>query len=242
MAIALNIEFSYGQDDQSADNFDKAKSSSDEAISLIDSLKGSSLLESVVEGMNFSFPILNQSVNNTDNNNNTSESLDSIQSSFAPNQTDVNITNIYQNNKNTTLAEKELNNHNFNSSMKNMESIMIMPYPMTISSNDYIPLYSSKPSKIYEGNILTKLPCNSTKPLLQIVGSFDDNKAYPLDLDLLHNSSKSIDMCMYQSIISDNMTNLHEYPTNLYLYNPLDTSIEIPTTTSIFIGIHKIID
>ena len=56
----------FGQMEQASNNFDKAKSSSDEAISLIDSLKGSSLLDSVVEGMqNFSFPIANQSDNKT---------------------------------------------------------------------------------------------------------------------------------------------------------------------------------
>jgi len=66
-----------GQLEQTSNNFDKAKSSSDEAISLIDSLKGSSLLDSVVEGMqNFSFPIANQSDNNVSDNE-ISQTLDS---------------------------------------------------------------------------------------------------------------------------------------------------------------------
>jgi hypothetical protein len=49
-------------------------------------------------------------------------------------------------------------------------------------------------------------------------------------------------MCMYQSIIPDDLSNLlySHTLTNIYLYNPLDFPIDVPTTTSIFIGIHKL--
>ena len=50
----------------SENNLDRAKSSSDEVLSLIDSLKGSSLIDSVVGGMeNFTLTGINQS-NNTE--------------------------------------------------------------------------------------------------------------------------------------------------------------------------------
>ncbi len=60
------IDYSFGQMNGSENNLDRAKSSSDEVLSLIDSLKGSSLIDSVVGGMeNFTLTGINQS-NNTE--------------------------------------------------------------------------------------------------------------------------------------------------------------------------------
>lgn len=239
----------FGQMEQTSNNFDKAKSSSDEAISLIDSLKGSSLLDSVVEGMqNFSFAIANQSDNN---DNEISQTLDSALNYLGPNNTALNITTVSPDKNNTTISDNNNNltsddnitsNNNSNNNIENMQSMMILPYPMTISSKDYIPLYSSMPLKILNGNILAKLPCNSTNPLLQIVGTSADNNVFPIQMNLVSNFSKLGSMCMYQSIIPNDLSNLlySHTITNIYLYNPLDFSFEVPTTTSIFIGIHKL--
>jgi len=241
----------FGQMEQTSDNFDKAKSSSDEAISLIDSLKGSSLLDSVVEGMqNFSFPITNQSGNN-DNDNEISQTLDSALNYLGPNNTTLNITavspdknniTISANNNNLTNDDNITSNNNSNNIIENMQSMMILPYPMTISSKDHIPLYSSMPLKILNGNILAKLPCNSTNPLLQIVGTSADNKVFPIQMNIVSNFSKLGSMCMYQSLIPNDLSDLlySHTITNIYLYNPLNLSLEVPTTTSIFIGIHKL--
>ena len=239
----------FGQMEQTSNNFDKAKSSSDEAISLIDSLKGSSLLDSVVEGMqNFSFAIANQSDNN---DNEISQTLDSALNYLGPNNTALNITTVSPDKNNITISDNNNNltsddnitsNNNSNNNIENMQSMMILPYPMTISSKDYIPLYSSMPLKILNGNILAKLPCNSTNPLLQIVGTSADNNVFPIQMNLVSNFSKLGSMCMYQSIIPNDLSNLlySHTITNIYLYNPLDFSIEVPTTTSIFVGIHKL--
>jgi len=239
----------FGQMEQTSNNFDKAKSSSDEAISLIDSLKGSSLLDSVVEGMqNFSFAIANQSDNN---DNEISQTLDSALNYLGPNNTALNITTVSPDKNNITISDNNNNltsddnitsNNNSNNNIENMQSMMILPYPMTISSKDYIPLYSSMPLKILNGNILAKLPCNSTNPLLQIVGTSADNNVFPIQMNLVSNFSKLGSMCMYQSIIPNDLSNLlySHTITNIYLYNPLDFSLEVPTTTSIFIGIHKL--
>ena len=241
----------FGQMEQTSNNFDKAKSSSDEAISLIDSLKGSSLLDSVVEGMqNFSFPIANQSDNN-DNDNEISQTLDSALNYLGPNNTTLNITTVSPDKNNITISDNNNNltnddnitsNNNSNNNIENMQSMMILPYPMTISSKDYIPLYSSMPLKILNGNILAKLPCNSTNPLLQIVGTSADNKVFPIQMNIVSNFSKLGSMCMYQSLIPNDLSNLlySHTITNIYLYNPLNLSLEVPTTTSIFIGIHKL--
>ena len=236
----------FGQMEQTSNNFDKAKSSSDEAISLIDSLKGSSLLDSVVEGMqNFSFPIANQSDNN--DNDEISQTLDSALNYLGPNNTTLNITTVSPDRNNITISDNNNNltnddNITSNNNIENMQSMMILPYPMTISSKDYIPLYSSMPLKILNGNILAKLPCNSTNPLLQIVGTSADNNVFPIQMNLVSNFSKLGSMCMYQSLIPNDLSNLlySHTITNIYLYNPLDFSLEVPTTTSIFIGIHKL--
>ena len=63
------MDYSFGQDNESENTFDVAKSSSDEALSLMDSLKGSSLVNSVTGGIeNFSLPAINQSNDNGANN------------------------------------------------------------------------------------------------------------------------------------------------------------------------------
>jgi len=251
-----NID-AFGQMEQTSNNFDKAKSSSDEAISLIDSLKGSSLLDSVVEGMqNFSFPIANQSDNNN-NDNEISQTLDSALNYLGQNSTTLNITAVSPDKNNITTSDNNNNltnnltnddnitsysDSNSNKNIENMQSMTILPYPMTISSKDYIPLYSSMPLKILNGNILAKLPCNSTNPLLQIVGTSADNNVFPIHMNLVSNFSKLGSMCMYQSLIPNDLSNLlySHTITNIYLYNPLDFSLEVPTTTSIFIGIHRL--
>ena len=241
----------FGQIEQTSNIFDKAKSSSDEAVSLIDSLKGSSLLDSVVESMqNFSFPIANRSDNN-DTDNVISQTLDSASNYLGPNNTTLNITTVSPDKNNLTISYNNNNltndnnitsNNSSNNNIENMQSMTILPYPMTISAKDYIPLYSSMPLKILNGNILAKLPCNSTDPLLQIVGTSADNNVFPIQMNLVSNFSKLGSMCMYQSLIPNDLSNLlYSYAiTNIYLYNPLDFSLEVPTTTSIFIGIHKL--
>lgn len=240
----------FGQMEQTSNIFDKAKSSSDEAISLIDSLKGSSLLDSVVESMqNFSFSTANKSDNN-DTDNVISQTLDSASNYLRPNNTTLNITTVSPDKDNITISSdnNNLTNddnitsiNNSNNKLENMQSIMILPYPMTIASKDHIPLYSSVPLKISNGNILAKLPCNSTDPLLQIVGTSADHNVFPIQMNMVSNFSKLGSMCMYQSLIPNDLSNLlySHTITNIYLYNPLDFSIEVPTTTSIFIGIHK---
>ena len=241
----------FGQMEQTSNIFDKAKSSSDEAVSLIDSLKGSSLLDSVVESMqNFSFPIANKSDNN-DTDNVILQTLDSASNYLGPNSTTLNITTVSPDKDNITNSSdnNNLTNdnditsiNNSNNKLENMQSIMILPYPMTIASKDHIPLYSSVPLKILNGNILAKLPCNSTDPLLQIVGTSADNNVFPIQMNIVSNFSKLGSMCMYQSLIPNDLSNLlySHTITNIYLYNPLDFSLEVPTTTSIFIGIHKL--
>jgi hypothetical protein len=228
---------SFSQVNDSGNNIDKAKLSSDEAISLIDSLKGSSLLDSVTSGMgNFSLSGVNKS--------NITEpkimSNDSVKNSSI-NVVDKNVTTGKIQDK--TPAQQNSSNDLTKGNSEFIQPLLVLPYPMSIQSKDYIPLYSSMPSKISNGTILTKLPCDkNSKPTLQIVGSSADNNIFPLNLDLISNLSKADSMCMYKSVFPEDLANpLYSHTlTNIYLYNSLDAAVEVPTTTSIFIGIHKL--
>ncbi len=232
------VGYSFGQINNTDNTFNKAKLSSDRALSIIDSLKGSSLLDSVVGGMdNFSSSNINKS-NNADvkigllNGSAKNSSLIVIDRNATMNDT-----------HNSTLPALKSDNNIIKSNRENMQSLLILPHPMSVQSKDYIPLYSSMPSKISNGTILTKLPCdNNNKPILQIVGSSADNNIFPIHLNLIPNLSRSGSMCMYKSIFPDDLSNslYSRTLTNLYLYNTLAISVEVPTTTSIFIGIDKL--
>lgn len=229
------VERSFGQIGNSSTSFNKAKLSSDQAISLIDSMKGSSLLDSVIGGMG-NFSSANNASNNTTmvgliDNSTKNGSLFVINNGTSPK------------NHSKLLSLPSSSNDNIHSNDINMQPLLVLPYPMSIQSKDYIPLYSSMPSKISNGTILTKLPCdNNSKPILQIVGSSSDNNIFPLNLLLIPNLSKAGSMCMYKSVFPDDFSNaLYSHTlTNIYLYNTMNTPLEVPTTTTIFIGIHKL--
>ncbi|MBA3977502.1 MAG: hypothetical protein H0X50_04810 [Nitrosopumilus sp.] len=240
----------------SENNFDRAKSSSDEVLSLIDSLKGSSLIDSVVGGMeNFTLTGINQSndtggemenftLTGINQSNDTGGEMGLFSDSADYNPTvgiDQNVTNNGVNNRTTLMIKTSTNQ--VNSNLENVHSSLVLPYPMSIQSKDYVPLYSSLPLKISNGTVLAKLPCDDdTKSLLQIVGSSADNAVFSINLNLIPTLSTPGSMCMYQSVIPNDLSNLlySQTLTSIYLYNSLNIPIEVPTTTSIFIGIHKL--
>ena len=232
------VGYALSQVNNSSDNIDKAKSSSDQAISLIDSLKGSSLLSSVTNEMgNFSMSGANKS--------NTTNAKIALSNDSAKNDSlvviDKHVTADKNHSKTSTIPNT--NNVITKGNAETVQPLLVLPYPMSIQSKDYIPLYSSMPSKISNGTVLTKLPCDkNNKPILQIVGSSADNNIFPLNLDLISNLSKTGSMCMYKSVFPEDLSNpLYSHTlTNIYLHNTLNTVVEVPTTTSIFIGIHKL--
>jgi len=269
------LDDSFGQNGESGTNgesentFDMAKSSSDEALSLIDSLKGSSLVNSVTGGIeNFSLSSTNQSNNNDVNNglldNSSSSRYGYLIGGIDQNSSKADLQNktiplpilepssqnktiplpiLEPSSQNITIPMMKVGDTPMKSNTENVQSLLVLPYPMSIQSKDYVPLYSSMPMKISNGTILAKLPCDANnKPVLYIVGSSADNSVFPINLNLISNLSKPGSMCMYNSIVPDNLSNLLYSHTliNIYLYNSLDIPVEVPTTTSIFIGIHKL--
>jgi hypothetical protein len=249
------MDYSFGQNDESEDTLDMAKLSSDEALSLIDSLKGSSLVNSVTGGIeNFSLSAINQSNNNDVNDGSLNDSSSSrygyLIGGIDQNSSEVDSLNktiplpiLESDSLNKTIPMVKVDDTPAKSNTENMQSLLVLPYPMSIQSKDYVPLYSSMPMKISNGTILAKLPCDgNNKPVLYIVGSSADNNVFPINLNLISNLSKPGSMCMYNSIVPDNLSNLLYSHTlvNIYLYNSLDIPVEVPTTTSVFIGIHKL--
>ena len=263
------MDYSFGQNDESEDTLDMAKLSSDEALSLIDSLKGSSLVNSVTGGIeNFSLSAINQSNNNDVNDGSLNDSSSSrygyLIGGIDQNSSEVDSLNktiplpilesdslnktiplpiLESDSLNKTITMVKVDDIPAKSNTENMQSLLVLPYPMSIQSKDYVPLYSSMPMKISNGTILAKLPCDgNNKPVLYIVGSSADNNVFPINLNLISNLSKPGSMCMYNSIVPDNLSNLLYSHTlvNIYLYNSLDIPVEVPTTTSVFIGIHKL--
>lgn len=229
----------YGQSENS-NSFDKAKSSSDEALSIIDSLKGSSFLNSMMgEMQNFSVPISN---NSNSISNNEQKLFNNYTMSTNMQDKNLNNTSLTKSDGSATNNLTETTN-NLQSALTSMQSVHILPYPMSILAGDYVPLFSSSPSKIISGNILTKLPCTAEKPELQIIGTSSDGNVLPITLHTLNNFSlPGSGMCMYQSLIPDDLSNVlySKTMTSIYLKNPSNFTIEVPSTTSIFIGIHKI--
>ena len=249
------MDYSFGQNGESENTFDMAKSSSDEALSLMDSLKGSSLVNSVTGGIeNFSLSAINQSNNNDINSGllgNSSSSkygyliggIDQNSSKADSQNKTIPLPILEPDSQNKTIPMMKVGDIPIKSNTENIQSLLVLPYPMSIQSKDYVPLYSSMPMKISNGTILAKLPCDANnKPVLYIVGSSADNSVFPINLNLISNLSKPGSMCMYNSIVPDNLSNLLYSHTliNIYLYNSLDIPVEVPTTTSIFIGIHKL--
>lgn len=227
------VSYSFGQNNTSYNNADRAKISSDQALSIIDSLKGSSLLDSVVGGMEKFSVSGNKNPTNTDvkvgvlNDSAKNSSLIVIDRNVTPHDTH-------------NVSPMSINDHSISNDVKNIQSLLVLPHPMSIQSKDYIPLYSSMPLKISNGTILAKLPCDiNNKSVLQIMGSSADNNIFPIHLNLIPILSHSGNMCMYKSIFPDDLSNslYSRSLTNIYLYNTLNMTLEVPNTTSIFIGI-----
>ncbi len=227
------VSYSFGQNNTSYNNADRAKISSDQALSIIDSLKGSSLLDSVVGGME------NFSTSGNKNPTNTDVKVGVLNDSAKNNSLIVIDHNVTPHNIHN-VSPMSIHNHSVLNNMENMQSLLVLPHPMSIQSKDYIPLYSSMPLKISNGTILAKLPCDvNNKSVLQIMGSSADNNIFPIHLNLIPILSHSGNMCMYKSIFPDDLSNslYSRTLTNIYLYNTLNMTIKVPNTTSIFIGI-----
>jgi hypothetical protein len=109
----------------------------------------------------------------------------------------------------------------------------------TIPAGSFIQLYDSAPYAIVNGHITAKIPCdddsNSTLDIL--TGSAPELR--PAKLKLVHNLSSTGELCLYDI----NLPSEEEggfIITDIAIQNPTDNDIELSATSTVVIGINKI--
>ena len=132
-----------------------------------------------------------------------------------------------------------------------------------IPPKDFIPLFNGLPYGVMDGHVSAKLPCsaNSTSPLKIFVAKIrvgQTPELKPVPLRLVNELSKPAYMCVYHADIpsttassnetkgnntytaisraTDNLTN-----TNIELFNPTNSQIILPDTSSAAIGLNQTI-
>lgn len=109
----------------------------------------------------------------------------------------------------------------------------------TIPGGSFIHLYDSTPYKILNGHVAAKIPCddesNSTLDIL--TGSAPELR--PAKLNLVHNLSSTGELCLYDINLPPEEGGGFII-TDIAIQNPTDNDIELPATSTVVIGINKI--
>jgi hypothetical protein len=109
----------------------------------------------------------------------------------------------------------------------------------TIPADSFIQLYDSAPYAIVNGHITAKIPCddesNSTLDIL--TGSAPELR--PAKLNLVHNLSSTGELCLYDINLPPEEGGGFII-TDIAIQNPTDNDIELPATSTVVIGINKI--
>ena len=109
----------------------------------------------------------------------------------------------------------------------------------TIPAGSFIHLYDSTPDAIATGHVAAKIPCaeNSTATLQILTGSAPNLQ--PVELEPLPELSTPGGLCLYHADLASqqggNMT------TDIAILNPGDEDVELPATSTVVIGINKIL-
>jgi hypothetical protein len=109
----------------------------------------------------------------------------------------------------------------------------------TIPAVSFIHLYDSTPDAIGTGHVAAKIPCaeNSTATLQILTGSAPNLQ--PVELELLPELSTPGELCLYHadlaSVQGGNVT------TDIAIQNPGETDVELPATSTVVIGVNKIL-
>ena len=144
-----------------------------------------------------------------------------------------------------------LNNNNTNVSIVR-DSTTILLGMKVIPPKDFIPLYDSTPYKIINGHVIAKLPCDtrSESQLKILVGHIPNLK--PVQLELVKELSSPGYMCLYyldlflhnSTMISSNNdgnTNMINSDYDMVLFNPTNSTIKLPHTSTVIIGVNEIV-
>jgi len=109
----------------------------------------------------------------------------------------------------------------------------------TIPGGSFIHLYDSTPDAIATGHVAAKIPCaeNSTATLQILTGSAPNLQ--PTELEILPELSTPGELCLYHADLASqqggNMT------TDIAIQNPGEGDVELPATSTVVIGINKIL-
>ena len=109
----------------------------------------------------------------------------------------------------------------------------------TIPGGSFIHLYDSTPDAIATGHVAAKIPCNeaSNATLTILTGSAPNLQ--PAELELLPELSTAGELCLYHADLASeqggNMT------TDIAIQNPGEEDVELPATSTVVIGVNKIL-
>ena len=107
----------------------------------------------------------------------------------------------------------------------------------TISGGGFIHLYDSTPYKITNGHIAAHIPCDetSTSPLAVLIGEAPN--LGPANLTVVNELSNPGTICIYHVDIPPNATTT---VTDIAIQNPTDSDEELPTDSTVVIGVNEI--
>jgi hypothetical protein len=108
----------------------------------------------------------------------------------------------------------------------------------TIPGGSFIHLYDSTPDVIVSGHVAAKIPCNedSNSTLTILTGAAPNLQ--PAELELLQNLSSPGELCLYHAdLASEEGGNV---TTDIAIQNPGEDDIELPATSTVVIGVNKI--
>jgi hypothetical protein len=119
------------------------------------------------------------------------------------------------------------------------DSTAILLSGETIPGGSFIHLYDSTPDAIATGHVAAKIPCNedSNATLTILTGAAPNLQ--PTDLELLPELSTPGELCLYHADLASeqggNMT------TDIAIQNPGEEDVELPATSSVVIGVNKVL-
>lgn len=118
------------------------------------------------------------------------------------------------------------------------DSTAILLAGQTIPGGSFIHLYDSTPDAIATGHVAAKIPCdqNSNATLTILTGSAPNLR--PTELELLPELSTPGELCLYHADLASVQGNI---TTDIAIQNPGEADVELPATSTVVIGINKIL-
>jgi hypothetical protein len=118
------------------------------------------------------------------------------------------------------------------------DSTAILLAGETIPGRSFIHLYDSTPDAIATGHIAAKIPCdeNSNATLTILTGSAPNLQ--PTELELLPELSTPGELCLYHADLASQQGG--NVTTDIAIQNLGEEDIELPATSTVVIGVNKI--